>query len=239
MQIASDLHFEFQKDQGAEVSNLLRERCPEAQGIILAGDLCPARILEQSLTKILNLYEIVVYLPGNHELYNSSWEEFYDIIDRMSFKYPYRFYFLNNNTVEIAGQRIVGSVLWFPQNRFTDTYSKQLNDFSVIEGFRPYNWNRYASDFLYQEIREGDIVVTHHAPSFQSTSVKYLGSPLNCFFVSDEEKTIKAKKPKIWIHGHMHNVARYKIQKTEVLCNPFGYQYREDTGFRWDQVIAW
>lgn len=239
MHIASDLHLEFHRDGGKSFLDDLRERCPEANGIIVAGDLSTADLLAASFDQLCALWDEVVFVNGNHDLYGSSLTDVLDIREHATQRHP-NLHWLNNSLVTIGGQRIVGSTLWFPQSRHTDQYARQLSDFSQIEGFKPYEWNQKASDFLRKEVQKGDIVVTHQAPSAQSIALKYLGSPINCFFFSNEEETIQKKRPKTWVHGHHHSSANYKFEGTQVICNPFGYARREENpDFRWDMTLIW
>ena len=84
-----------------------------------------------------------------------------------------------------------------------------------------------------------DIVVTHHAPSWQSVTPYWLenGKMLNPAFAGASDDIIEALKPKFWIHGHMHSFLRYwhndKVDGTQIICNPRGYggSYQERTGF--------
>ncbi|MDD2747237.1 MAG: metallophosphoesterase [Acidithiobacillus ferrooxidans] len=73
------------------------------------------------------------------------------------------------------------------------------------------------------------VVVTHHAPSFQSQHPRFAGSPISGGFCSNQEHRIQRWQPNVWIHGHVHDPMDYRIGKTplqgatRVLCNPWGY----------------
>jgi len=69
------------------------------------------------------------------------------------------------------------------------------------------------------------VVVTHHAPSMQSSLEIYRGSDINAGFYShlDEHIMDMPDNVKFWIHGHCHNTSDYMIDDTNVLCNPRGY----------------
>lgn len=66
------------------------------------------------------------------------------------------------------------------------------------------------------------IVVTHHAPSFQSEANR--GSTITAGYASDLDEFI-LNRPKIthWIHGHTHNNVNYNIGNTEILTAMYGY----------------
>lgn len=72
------------------------------------------------------------------------------------------------------------------------------------------------------------LVMTHHAPSFQSNTWPL--SPLTQVFCANDDAFI-ADHPQIrfWLHGHIHGPADYRIGETHVLCNPHGYILKERT----------
>ena len=68
------------------------------------------------------------------------------------------------------------------------------------------------------------IVVTHHAPSFRSLPPEgWTYSDLDPAFVSDCDSLVEASGADLWVHGHVHVPAAYRIGRTQVLCNPAGY----------------
>ncbi len=72
-------------------------------------------------------------------------------------------------------------------------------------------------------VKEGDIVITHHAPSFQSVPEEYKHERINGAYASDLEDLILRKKPAVWFHGHMHTAKDYMIGNTRIIINPRGY----------------
>ncbi|GJE04655.1 hypothetical protein [Methylobacterium isbiliense] len=71
--------------------------------------------------------------------------------------------------------------------------------------------------------RSRTVVVTHHAPSRRSIHPSCAGDPLNPAFASDLDHLIKAARPALWVHGHVHSSFDYRISTTRVICNPKGY----------------
>ncbi|MHB1880831.1 MAG: metallophosphoesterase [Acidithiobacillus sp.] len=67
------------------------------------------------------------------------------------------------------------------------------------------------------------VVITHHAPSYKSQHPRFAGSPISGGFCSNQEHRIQRWKPDVWIHGHVHDSLDYRLGKTRVLCNPWGY----------------
>ena len=80
------------------------------------------------------------------------------------------------------------------------------------------------------------VVVTHHAPSPGSVAPAYAGHPLNPAFASDLDALIRAGRPDLWVHGHVHTSFDYRLGATRVVCNPRGYP-GENPGFDAGLVI--
>jgi Icc-related predicted phosphoesterase len=104
--------------------------------------------------------------------------------------------------------------------------------------FRPWDSVRLYEGsvaWLHEELRKHDpartIVVTHHAPSRLSIPPQHRGNPLNAAFVSDLDQIIADSRVALWIHGHTHDNVDYRIARTRVLSNQFGYAGKALPGF--------
>ena len=79
--------------------------------------------------------------------------------------------------------------------------------------------------WLETELAKGDpartVVVTHHAPHFNSVEPRYAQDPTTGAFASDLTRLMG--RCSLWIHGHMHHACSYTVNGTEVLANPRGY----------------
>ena len=78
------------------------------------------------------------------------------------------------------------------------------------------------------------VVVTHHAPGFESVAPKYVNDWLSPAFVSNlpdeffgKHPMLRMTKPALWVHGHTHSSASYLRYKTRVLTNPRGYRLKD------------
>ena len=83
------------------------------------------------------------------------------------------------------------------------------------------------------------IVVTHFAPSRRSEAERYRGHPLNPYFLNnlqDDDELFQSVK--LWIHGHTHVSFDYIIGKCRVVCNPRGYNKRENKNYRSSKIIV-
>jgi hypothetical protein len=75
---------------------------------------------------------------------------------------------------------------------------------------------------------EKSVVMTHHCISPLSIHPQYAGNPLNAAFPSDLTKEVTENGPDLWLHGHTHHSFDYMLGSTRVVCNPYGYLYREE-----------
>ena len=243
---ASDLHLEF----GNAVPT---EGLEKADILVLAGDvdMIPegwADLLRQ-LRKVFS--GPIVGILGNHEYYNGVFpddrEKFRDAIahDRQA-------YLLEKDMVILDGVRFLGATLWtdFASGRQMRSCQRMMADFAVI--FDGHSGNitpetilkvhqdniAWLDDQFTNHPHAGpNIVVTHHAPSYQSQHPRFAGSPISGGFCSNQEHRIQRWKPDVWIHGHVHDPMDYRIGQTRILCNPWGYPDEEnDMGFRMVEI---
>ena len=128
----------------------------------------------------------------------------------------------------VNGIKIAGAPLW------TDL-SNPLDWQCYVHGLVDY---RHISDLTHDRMMlahdihkkflltsGADVIVSHHAPSYQSVSEKFKNSGLNYCLATELFNDIvnMSKPPKLWIHGHMHNRSDYMIGDTRVICHPRGY----------------
>lgn len=70
------------------------------------------------------------------------------------------------------------------------------------------------------------VVVTHHAPSEASLAKQHAWPLLNPAYASNLDHLVC--KADLWIHGHTHTAADYRIGSCRVVSNPRGYAGREE-----------
>lgn len=222
IQILSDVHTEFQRDGGVEFFASLDE--VKADVVVLAGDLSNAAGLENAVALACKRFSKVVYVPGNHEYYGASPSHVQATLARCAQRHD-NFHWLDCTVLEWRDVRFVGATLWFEDTTESQRFRSGMSDFAEISGFVPWVFeeNRRARAFFEATVRSGDIVVTHHLPSPQSTHAKYKGSPMTPFFECNMEHVIKKNEPALWIHGHTHERVDYPLGATRVIANPLGY----------------
>lgn len=230
----SDLHLDINENPFTIIESLA-----PADVLVIAGDLCQSQLFSRCIRILCEKYPQVVYVPGNHDFYDSAFHPVIQTLHMPPDTRPSNYHLLYNTDVTIAGQRFVGTTLWFPLAPnlnlcwgFSDfTYIRMFNEWYESENDR-------ARSFLTDNIRPGDYVITHHAPSKKSISPQYRGSSFNPFYYTPLDPLVSKTKARIWQHGHMHSPQDYMLGETRVLCNPYGYESRgEPHTFRSDLVI--
>ena len=250
IQIASDLHLEF-TGMDAELDVVAQE---SRDILIVAGDLAEGTRGFDWLTYQCSFSD-VVYVAGNHEYYGYDIDSIDKEMRSLASQLP-NLHYLQKDTVTLFGIKIAGCTLWTDMLGQSDwdkrCIEKSMSDFHCItkRGARltPEISNGINHDhraWLSQQT-DADIVVTHHAPSYQSITPYWQehGQLLNPGFAGNSDDLIEHIAPKFWIHGHMHSFLRYwhnqNIGGTQVICNPRGYggSYQERTGFSDDFMIT-
>ncbi len=76
--------------------------------------------------------------------------------------------------------------------------------------------------------------MTHHAPLPESLPDPH--ADMRWCYASDLRDLVHARGPDLWIHGHLHHAADYRVGPTRVVCNPRGH-VEEASGFDPSMVI--
>lgn len=228
LHVMSDLHFEHYSDYGREFVESLSTKPDDV--LVLAGDIWSCAPVYQSRTearcKELCEKAHVVYVPGNHEYYGTSLEAEV-FLQELSNRYGLNVLYRWNPTVTIKGQRFVGDTMWFPRPADADYRERRFSDFKQIGELNKWCYDRNTAfrEYLQANLKEDDVVVTHHMPSPRSIATQYIGDAYNCFFLSDMSDIIASKNPKLWIHGHTHEQFDYVQGRTRIIANARGYPF--------------
>lgn len=225
---------------------------PDADVCICAGDICEGITGGLHwLSEIVLPHMPVVYVPGNHEFYHSSFEE--QLAGAIEDAHDLGVHLLLDRAVTVAGQRFVGGILWTDYRLFRNpsrdmhVASLTMNDHRAIHmdmnheiKFRPkdaFEMHVRTRRFLEANIDPGDVVVTHHAPHPGSVAPEYARDIGTSAFVSDLSDLIEAKRPALWVHGHTHTSFDYAVGDTRIVCNPQGYGMQNHLGFKPGLVV--
>lgn len=252
IQILSDLHIEFP-------GNTLPPLAPDAEVIILAGDLAPVRT--GSVADIARRWtgaHRILYVPGNHEYYGSESDVARSELARQCLQHD--LILLDPGAITIEDVRLIGATLWTDfllegvsgeawahlevgggLADFTGAIRHHAGPegrFTTRESARRHAEHRA---FIEAELEQAErlgltgVVITHHAPSPRCIRPWFEGSRLNPGFASDLDAVITQYQPRLWVHGHMHDRVDERLGETRVVCNPGGYNRVEghefDPGF--------
>ena len=248
--LVSDLHLDFASVQ-----------LPGGEVLILAGDICEYRSFKKELPSVVNFfknecpkYEQVFMVMGNHEHYRYRLDKTYESLVELL---PANVRLLENETVDYQGVVFMGATLWTDLDGnspiATIALKHGMNDYRAIENYYSdtgfyhkltpeytYRLHNNTLDYFRASLAEYQsrpvVVITHHAPSYQSIHERYLGDGMNAGYASNlDEFILDHPQIKYWLHGHTHTAFDYQVGSTRVLCNPRGYYPHEpDTGFNPD-----
>lgn len=225
IQILSDLHLEFDPDHG---ESFARQVPVAGDVLVLAGDVLSLQSMrgaERTFRWFCERFEDVVFVPGNHEYYLIDPTEAAAVLKSCSRTFE-NLHVLNPGEVTVHGTRFVGGTLWFPPTPDEERFRGYLSDFEVIREFVPWVHETHARHlaFIEENVKPGDVVVTHHLPHRRSVAPQYQDSPLNRFFLAeDAERLVEELGASVWIHGHTHDACDYVVGRTRVVGNPRGY----------------
>jgi len=238
----SDFHFEFYSELEWKLIVNGWTFLPDISYMILAGDIhVGARNVIEVLRYIYSVHHIhILYVPGNHEYYGSSFTKENDIFcshgqfgGEFTILLQDTFY---NTTEDVMFFGCMGNLdgSWKKISRKTHG---NLNDFRYIEDFRDrVVYGEMERDSLIYNLSNSDanvnIVITHTMPSPSCVSPKYAGNHYNPCFANDWEREIVDYKPRFWICGHTHECGTVKIDNTLVIMNPYGYP-TENLNWNW------
>jgi predicted phosphodiesterase len=256
IQILSDIHLEYLQYGGG-----YQVQPTGADILILAGDIAPASMWpyqQQFFNTVANNYQQVIYVAGNHEYYlcdmgpmNASLAQYLANTPNISVLY---------NMPKVIGDiTFVGCTLWtnlgnnnpatyqagFNATRdYQNICNNQTAGFFVTPGD---TYNQFQTEYAFiqgcveQATTNNVVVITHHAPSFDSIANGYTDARygyVNGLYATELSSYIEANpKIKYWIHGHTHQYKNYMIGNTNIICNPVGYTY-ETTGYVANLVIT-
>lgn len=244
LRVLSDIHLEFGP------LDLPVMHGENKQILIIAGDM---GLADHPFTFIPALHEWsmrfqdIIYVPGNHEYYGTSiLRGIPKIKEAIQNEDLANVHVLNNEVIRINEVSFVCSTMWASYNKQSPNtmYQAQLwmNDHIKIRtgplhkpyerAFKPqdaYEEFLKAINFIFPTIKKEKyiskhvVVVTHHAPSYQSLSTKHKSDDLSGAYASELGEEILDADPDVWIHGHIHESVGYEIGATAILSNPRGY----------------
>ena len=241
VQYVSDIHLEFEPNR-ENFDDIIIPNEGQKGILILAGDICTTQyldLLRKFLKYCKTFWDIVAYIPGNHEYYHNNIQTANEVLRKLCLEE--NVLFCSKRLISIphpsknSRVKIICTSLWSNiEKQHEEEIVRNLNDYKLIEGFKPND-----SNLMHQEMKsfiancvEGCkeeepscqiIVATHHAPVLQGASFpSHVGTPMNSAFCSD--CTDIMKNVDHWIFGHTHyNPKPFTVGETMLHSNQRGY----------------
>ena len=226
IRVYSDLHTDISRHYGMKdtVASKLHN---DVDVLVLCGDIGTENsyydYLNYQFENCPNL--IIVGVLGNHDYWG------FGIHSRIAYfketantEFGGRFKFLEKDFVEIDGVRFIGATLWtdFFNHNYTEMLLAQtyMNDYRFIKSCdteTTYREHLKAREYIFNNINDNSIVVTHHKPYLSSS--EGLSSAYESRLPELDEK-----RPKLWLYGHTHHAGDQMLyDDMRVVSNPRGY----------------
>lgn len=234
----SDLHLEGFLDTPARQETIFLPHDPRDGDavLVLAGDICSKMaVLVEFIKQVEQRFIKVIYVPGNHEYYNSEmcyWNRVFRTTVRAELSNTY----IAAGTVEyctLGGVDFIFCTGWADGGR---TYQEEMCVLTAISDFRYikfddrtfkvsdmqviHRWQMTELENRLNLSKNKTVVVTHHLPSYSICHPRF-GTAHNGGFASDSDHVVE--KANYWIHGHTHDTIDTVIGNTRVVANPAGY----------------
>jgi predicted phosphodiesterase len=240
--IVSDVHLEF--------GEIRLKNTDSSDVLIIAGDTFVAsyisdiernRDIIRFFKEINEQWDNIILLFGNHEYYHGRLEA--DYIENLlrSHVDMTNVHIFNPGSIKLGDVLFVGATLWTDFNNANyyamQTAENSLNDYRLIyRGKRHITANttlnlhriemNYITKVVTENAHEKIVVVTHHAPTFNSISRDHIRNNLDLTYAyaSDLSSFIMSNPAiRYWIHGHTHFNVDYEVGSTRVIANQRGY----------------
>ena len=230
MIVMSDLHIE------GFANPKIYENPEKADVLVLAGDInVTAERVWTDLKRFAENFNQVVYVPGNHEWYHNSFEEFHAKMT-LFVQGQSSIFYLCNSSVKIEDTTFIGTPLW---TNFRNSPKLAMLAKGMITDFRWYSPKECmergidAQQWLqheYENTPGKKVIVTHWLPAVECIDPIYMtpsNEDLNCYFANDMGSWIKELTDvKFWFFGHTHSSVDVMLGDCRVVANPAGYRHR-------------
>jgi len=234
VQIASDLHIEYKND---DVPNPLDFITPSADVLILAGDIGSLYKIEQ-LTKFLqelcSHFQVVLYVPGNHEWYivpehsPLEWETLEKRMYSIENMIP-NLTILNRSSVLIGNICFAGCTLWSNPQGQIPPFIVRIKDVKTKEYQFKHNEDlKYLKNIMHfcKKNNYKLLVVTHYPPTkkvLDNTGRKK--KKFHYLYATDLDYLLDINFVDTWVCGHVHKNFDFISEKG---CRLVGNQKGKD-----------
>ncbi|KAL2162437.1 hypothetical protein VTH06DRAFT_7350 [Thermothelomyces fergusii] len=242
IQILSDLHLDVPKSYN------VFEIEPRAPHLALLGDIGNVVAHQDDflrfLARQLQRFRTVMFVPGNHEVYHSSWPETLDILhafeeDTRARQDPSmgEFFVLDRRAVRLADSDtvVLGCSLFshVPPERRLDVRTG-MNDFLLIDGWDVDAHNEaHARDLAWLNARVAELerpghrrraniaILSHWSPTVDPRAVdpdgKHAATRISVAFSTDlsGEPCFRSASVKLWAFGHTHYNCDFVVDRED------------------------
>lgn len=262
VQILSDLHLEAPKAYN------IFEIVSKAPYLALLGDIGNIAPHKDDciafLTQQLKRFRAVLFIPGNHEAYQSNWPETLDIL--RTFEQDVRnntslgeFVLLDRAIFELPGTNVV--ILGCSLFSFIPPESEMAVSFGLNDFFQINDWGVAAHNEAHRrdvawlnaqvaELQQRDVkmmILSHWSPSKDARSIdpSHAASPISSAFSTDlsDQVCFKSDKVEVGAFGHTHYNCDFTVKREggagplRLLANQRGYYFAQAEGFNGEKTI--
>jgi predicted phosphohydrolase len=247
IQIASDLHIEYKNNL---VPNPLDFITPSADVLVLAGDIGSFYKLNQ-LTEFLEAlcshFQVVLYVPGNHEWYTVLGQDplSWDALEKRMYKIESiipNLYILDKSSVRIGDICIAGCTLWSQPECHVPPFIVR------VHGMRTKEYqDKHTEDLSYLKnimkyCKKNDyrlLVITHHPPSLKVLEGAKKRKKFLSLYATDLDYLLNDEYVHTWVCGHVHtNFDFISALGCRVVGNQKGKKKDKITDYRKDFLIT-
>lgn len=198
-------------------------------------------------------YVKIIMIAGNHEFYNSDFDEANTTL-KLFEEFLSNYTYLNNESIDIGNITIFGGTMWTDFELYghndkpyvIQDSTRNIADFSYItrngrlwnvdDVLEQYNlFNREFDHWVKNSEGKTKVCLSHFLPSIECVDLKFTGSTLNGYFASNQENRINLVD--FWFNGHTHASYDFMFEDTRLICNPYGYGKENQYGFNNNLII--
>ena len=213
IQIASDLHIEYKNDL---VPDPLDYVTPSADILVLAGDIGSFYKIDQLtifLESLCSYFQVVLYVPGNHEWYTVQGREplrretLEKRMRQIEKKIP-NLNILNQSSVIIGDICFAGCTLWSSPEGQIPSFIVRIHEVRTKEYQLMHNEDlEYIKNMMTfcQKNNHTLVVITHYPPTkkvLEGTCSKK--RRFHSIYATDLDYLLDISLVKTWICGHVH-----------------------------------
>ncbi len=258
IRLISDIHVDVNPPATVRLAPLPTDR---DSILVLAGDFGTPKKLADWLKMVATPFPHIVAILGNHDYWGLSverapekWRE--GLVKHLPKDLMARFTLLERQGVDIGNLRFFGTTLWsdfdggdpYAMRAAQETMQdhKRIRCHGGARRFLPRDTldvhlasKVWLEESIAQPWAGHKVVITHHAPAWESIYKSFRQDDLSGAYASRMEETVQRLGDlgvHLWVHGHTHHAVDYRLGAVRILSNAFGYP-REGTGVQLDQVI--